>query len=85
MKVVRQGIEDGATIYKVLGRDGRFPLVTVEAISNKTSISITSTKDGMTAREAIEYAQALLIGVEIMNALNDGNQVKPGDILMLEE
>ena len=54
-------------------------------VSEKERLEVFTVRDGMTAREAIEYAQALLIGVEIMNALNDGNHVKPGDILMLEE
>ena len=85
MKVIKQDIAHGDTRYSVFGRDEQTPLVTVDVFDNMPSITIELSRHGMTAREAIEHAQAILVGVDILTALNEGTSVQPGDILGYEK
>lgn len=76
MKVVKQNIGMREAIYKVFGRDEDMPLVTVEKLESKISITLAQARRGLTVNEAAEFAQALLTGIQIVSDLNSGKEVE---------
>jgi hypothetical protein len=78
MKVIKQSLGLGESIYSIWTRDTDFPLVVVKVFEGKPAIDAAAhTK--MTVYDAAEYAQALMIGIQIVDDLNNGREVTADD------
>ena len=77
MKVIKQSIGQGESIYSVWSRDPDSPLVVVKYYGGKPTIDAAALTQ-MTVYDAAEYAQALMIGIQIVDDLNNGRLVEAG-------
>jgi hypothetical protein len=78
MKVIKQDLGRGESIYSVWSRDTDFPLVVVKVFEDKPTIDAAA-HPHMTVYDAAEYAQALMIGIQIVDDLNNGREVTADD------
>jgi hypothetical protein len=75
MKVIKQNIGQGESIYSVWTRDTDSPLIVVKMLDGKPTID-AATHAHMTVYDAAEYAQALMIAIQIVDDLNHGKAVE---------
>jgi len=75
MRMEKQSISDGNSIYRLFGSSDRMPLVTVEDIDGNPSITAVQSRNGLTVSEAADYAKALMMGVKIVEALKNGTVI----------
>jgi|SRR4051794_5020675 hypothetical protein len=74
MKVIKQDLGRDESIYSVWSRDTDFPLVVVKVFEEKPAIDAAAYPQ-MTVYDAAEYAQALMISIQIVDDLNNGRPV----------
>jgi hypothetical protein len=75
MKVIKQSLGQGESIYSIWTRDTDFALVVVKVFEGKPTLDAAAYTQ-MNVYDAAEYAQALMIGIQIVGDLNNGREVK---------
>ncbi len=79
MKVIKQNMGRGESIYSVWSRATDFPLIVVKMLDGQPTIDAATTRAHMTVVDAAEYAQALMIGIQIVDDLNNGREIEAHD------